>query len=147
MNWKSEAVDRLRRYDLMKAAVENIPEEIHRLAIEAKSIKAMRTDKLAVKSGTADHSEMLLNNLVHQEELKQSLENAKQWVKTTDAALSSLLPEEKLILYRLFMTNEKRSVERLCQELGCEQSSIYRKREAALHRFTIALYGFEETQI
>jgi hypothetical protein len=32
-------------------------------------------------------------------------------------------------------------MDRLCQELDLEQSSIYRKRDQALRRFTTALYG------
>ena len=42
---------------------------------------------------------------------------------------------------RFYMCPEKGSVERLCSELGLESSSVYRKRDKALRRFTVALYG------
>ena len=47
------------------------------------------------------------------------------------------------MLQRLFITKERDSLSRLCSELGVEQSSIYRKRDKALHRFTMALYGVD----
>ena len=37
------------------------------------------------------------------------------------------------------------AMDRLCTELGMEQSSIYRKRDEALRHFTVAMYGFSET--
>ena len=146
MNWKSEAIDRLRRYDSMKTAVQSIPDEIRRMEMEATSIKAVRTDKVPIKSSSADRNDALINNMVQREELEWTLKQAKLWVKTTDTALSNLTPEDKLILHRLFIANERGNIERLCQELNCEQSTVYRKRDQALYRFTVALYGFVETQ-
>lgn len=146
MNWRSEAIDRLRRYESMKTAVLGIPDEIRRLEMEATSIKAARTDKVPVKSSAADRNDALINNMVQREELEWTLKQAKLWVKTTDTALSNLTPEDKLILHRLFIANARGNIERLCMELGCEQSTVYRKRDQALYRFTVALYGFVETQ-
>jgi DNA-binding NtrC family response regulator len=146
VNWKSEAIDRLRRYESMKAAIQSIPDEIQRLEMEATSIKAVRTDKLPVKSGAADRNDTLLDNMVRREELRWALKQAKLWVKTTERGLRELTPEDKLVLHRLFISNERGNIERLCQELGCEQSTVYRKRDQAIYRFTIALYGFVETQ-
>jgi hypothetical protein len=84
---------------------------------------------------------MLLSNLVCREELSRALTQAKLWVSATDRALGALSPEEKLILRRMYIYPERNAVERLCGELDLEQSSIYRKRDQALHRFTTALYG------
>ena len=83
----------------------------------------------------------LLNNMVHRQELSFALQQAELWLDVTDRALGALTPEEKLILHRLYIYPERGAIERLCGELGIEQSSIYRKRDKALHRFTLALYG------
>ncbi|MCD7860112.1 MAG: hypothetical protein LUH51_08170 [Firmicutes bacterium] len=37
------------------------------------------------------------------------------------------------------------NVDRLCGDLACEQSTVYRKRDKALRHFTIALYGLTES--
>ena len=141
MNWKEEATEKLRKYDAMHLAVKNLPEEMKRLEQAACAIRSARTDGTPVKGGTNRREDMLLNNLVCREELAQALNQAKLWVSTTDRAFGALSPEEKLVLYRLYMYPERNALDRLCQELDLEQSSIYRKRDQALRRFTTALYG------
>lgn len=145
MNWKAEAMEKLRKYDAMRQATQNIPEEITRLELAARSIRSARTDGTAVKGGGSKREEMLLSNLVHRQELEWTLEQAQCWLTTTDRALSVLSPEEKLVLQRFYIYPERGSVDRLCSELGVEQSSVYRKRDKALHRFTTALYGAVES--
>lgn len=145
MNWKSEAKEKLRRYDAMRLATINIPDEIERLEIDSRSIRSARTDGTPVQGGGNRREEALLNNIVHRQELMSTLQQAKLWVKTTERALDSLSKEEKLVLYRLYINPEKYSVDRLCKELGVESSTIYRKRDKALKNFTIAFYGATET--
>lgn len=142
MNWKDSAIDRLRRYDAMRLAVSNIPAEIARLEVQASSIRGARIDSTPVNSGGSGREDAMLTNLVQRKELEWSLEQAKNWVKTVDNALSALSPEQRLVLTRLYIMPERKNIERLCMELGMEHSSIYRRRDQALHRFTIALYGF-----
>lgn len=141
MNWKEEATQKLRQYDAMHLAIQNLPEELKRLEQAACAIRSARTDGTPVKGGTNRREDMLLSNLVCREELTNALDQAKIWVATTDRALGVLTPEEKLVLHRLYICPERNAVDRLCQELDLEQSSIYRKRDQALHRFTTALYG------
>ena len=141
MNWKTEAVDKLRKYDAMRQAVLNLPIEIKRLQLEAQSLRSMQLTSAPVKGSGGNREDALLNNLAHRQELQWSLEQAKGWLKITDRALTTLTQEEKLVLHRLYIYPEKGALERLCAELGVENSSIYRKRDKALQRFTLALYG------
>ncbi len=141
MNWKEEATEKLRKYDAMRLAVQNLPEELKRLEQAACAIRSARTDGTPVKGGSNRREDMLLSNLVCREELSRTLRQARIWVSTADRALGALSPEEKLVLHRLYIHPERNAIERLCQELSLEQSSIYRKRDQALHRFTMALYG------
>ena len=145
MNWKNEAMEKLRKYDAMRLAVANIPREIKRLEAAAAGIRSARTDGDPVRSGGNRREEILLDNMIHRQELQWRLEQARDWLSCTDRALGALCPEEKLVLHRLYICPEKGSVERLCEELGVEQSSVYRKRDKALYRFTIALYGSTES--
>ena len=59
MNWKAEAMEKLRKYDAMRQATQNIPEEITRLELAARSIRSARTDGTAVKGGGSKREEML----------------------------------------------------------------------------------------
>ena len=144
MNWKAEAMEKLNRYHAMRQALQNIPEEIKRLEADAHSLRCARPDQVSVQGGTGKREDMLLNSLVYRQELQDQLRRAKSWVKVTDRALAALTPEEKLILHRMYILPERGCIERLTTELGVEQSSIYRKRDRALYRFTVALYGIAE---
>ena len=145
MNWKAEAMEKLNRYHAMRQALQNIPEEIKRLEADAHSLRCARPDQVSVQGGAGKREDMLLNSLVYRQELQDQLRRAKCWVKVTDRALAALTPEEKLILHRMYILPERGCIERLTTELGVEQSSIYRKRDKALRKFTYALYGICES--
>ena len=144
MNWKAEAKEKLRRYDAMRLAPINIPQELERLRIDARSIRSARTDKTPVSGGGNRREEAMINNLIQRQELEWTLQQAKMWLQSTDRALSALTAEEKQILHRLYIYPEKGGLERLCKELDVESSSIYRRRDRALKHFTLAFYGIEE---
>ena len=143
MNWKTEAKEKLRRYDAMRLATVNIPQELQRLEIDAQSIRSARTDATPVSGGGNRREEALLNNILHRQELAWTLQQAQAWLQLTDRALTALTQEEKQILTRLYIYPKKGGLERLCHELDMETSSIYRHRDHALKRFTMALYGIE----
>ena len=144
MNWKAEAKEKLRRYDAMRLATINIPQELERLRIDARSIRSARTDKTPVSGGGNRREEAMINNLIQRQELEWTLQQAKMWLQSTDRALSALTAEEKQILHRLYIYPEKGGLERLCKELDVESSSIYRRRDRALKHLTLAFYGIEE---
>lgn len=144
MNWKAEAKEKLRRYDAMRLATINIPEEVERLELDAQSIRSAKMDGDVVRGGGNRREDALLNNIIHRQELLWTLEQALLWLKTTDRALSALTKEEKLILHRMYIYPEMGAPEQLCKELGLETSSIYRRRDRALKHFTLAYYGIDE---
>lgn len=139
MNWKAEAMDRLRQYDAARCALESLAGEIRRIEGLLCSPGTVRTDVPVKSKGSQE--DWRINQLVSLQQLRQRREQTEQWVKTTDTALSALTPEEKLVLHRLYIQPQRNNVDRLCQELDTERSSVYRKRDAALYRFTLALYG------
>ena len=145
MNWKNEAMERLRKYDAMCLAADNIPREIRRLEEEATAIRSARTDGNYIQANGSRREEVLLENMMRRQELHWQLDQTQAWLISMNKAIGVLTPEEKLVLRRLYIYPEKGSLERLCGELGVEQSSIYRKRDKALYRFTLALYGGMES--
>ena len=145
MNWREEAKEKLRKYGAMRLAVVNIPIEIKRLEVDAKSIRSAKMDATPSKGGGNKREEALLNNIVKRQELRDALEHTRKWLSCTDRALRGLTKEERQILQRMFIYPEAGNIQRLCQELGVEQSSVYRKRDKALERFTRALYGATES--
>ena len=141
MNWKQEAMERLQRYEPMVRSLQNIPLELARLEEDAKQLRSGRPELERIQSTPGRGEGRLVDNIVLRQELKHSYEDARLWVEITDSAISALTEEEKLVLFHLYVHPQRGAVELLCQELGVEQSSVYRKRDAALWRFTLAMYG------
>lgn len=83
----------------------------------------------------------MINNIAKRKELEWTLSDAAAWVDMVERAMTCLKKDEKTILQRLYIYPEKGSLERLCNELGLEKASIYRRRDQALQTFTLALYG------
>lgn len=143
VNWKQEAVEKLRRYNAIHLATINIPQELERLEIEEQSSRATEVDDSATKHAGNRIDDTMLNNILYRKELIRNLQQARIWLKTTDHALNALNAQEQRILYWLYMYPERDGLTRLCKELGKETSSIYRYRDQALKHFTMAYYGIE----
>lgn len=141
MNWKYEAIDKLKQYEAKKQALNSIPMEIDRLELAMKSIRSATADGTPVSGGGSGREDMYLSNIVHREELERALEQAQKWVDLVDAGLEILSEEERLVLDRFYINPAKGNVDRLCGELNVEKSQVYNKKDAALRHFTICLYG------
>lgn len=145
MNWKHEAMDKLREMDARKEALRNIPLERERLRCVLEGIRAAGVDGEPVKGSTTKREDRLLGCIVALEELDRAERQAEAWVDTVQNALDTLDAEERLILDRMYVCPLKGAVDRLCEELGMEKSSVYRRKEQALRSFTLALYGVVES--
>ena len=73
MNWKNEAMDKLRRYDAMRQALRNIPAEIERLEDGACTLRGVSTDITPVRGGGGRREEALIENLMERQELEWTL--------------------------------------------------------------------------
>ena len=146
MNWKREAIDKLKNYEAHREALENIPKEIKRLESAYAGIRSATTDGTPVSGGGNTREDSMLSNIVHRDELKRRLKEARLWVVQVDKALAVLDDEERLVLDRFYIHRAKGNVGELCERLNVEQATVYRKRDSALRRFTIALYGVTETE-
>lgn len=145
MDWKSEAKGKLLEYETRRCALESIPAELRRLELEACSIRSAAGDSTPVQGGGSRREDAMLTNIVRRGELERQLENARGWVALVDAGLAGMDEEERLILERLYIHRQRGAITRLMDELGWEKSTVYRKRDSALRRFTMALYGGMES--
>lgn len=144
--WKFKAIDKLKDYSAQKVAVINLQAEIVRLESEACSIKSATADGTPVKGGGSGREDRLLSNIVRREEHKAMLKRAKLAVSMVERGLDVLSQEDHHILDTMYITREKGYVDKLMDEFGLlEESSLYKRANKALHRFTIAMYGATES--
>jgi len=149
MNWKREAIDKLKNYEAHREALGNIPKEIARLESSYTGIRSTANSvpvSVPVSGGESDREDSMLSNIVHRDELQRRLKEARLWVSQVDKAMGVLSDEERLVLDKLYIHPSKGAVENMCGLLDVEKATVYRRRDSALRRFTIALYGVTESE-
>lgn len=141
MDWKREAAEKLKCYEMKKGSLERTEQELLRLEEAFRRIRSARPDREPLKGGGSRYEEQLVDNIAQRGELRQARREVARWVHTMEGALEALEEEERRILDRFFIHRTQESVELLCQELCLERSRVYERKEKALKRFTLALYG------
>ena len=144
-NWCVFSIQRLRDYEERLTAVENLEEQIESLQDRFTAIRAAKTDGTPVQGGNENkREEMLIANIAMREELKNNLDITKREISITEKGLEALTAEEHKILSRFYICRTKGYIERLCDELYISKTELYRQKDIALKRFTMACYGIVE---
>ena len=146
MDWKIEATDKLKQYEAKRQSLQIIPLEIEQIESTMTGIRSARTDSIAIRnSGGNARENMMLSCIVRKEELQRNLEQAELWVEAVTSALDVLNDDERKILDRMYIHREKKASDRLAGELFVDIATVYRWKDDALRKFTIALYGCTES--
>lgn len=128
-------------FEARKQALINIPDQIRELEEKMSSIRSQAADSISVKGGGGGKDEAYLNNIVARDCLKENLEEARRSVSRVSGALSILNEEEKELLERFYMTPEKGVSFNMADELNVDRKTVYYRKDAALKKFTIAMYN------
>lgn len=144
MNYRNEAIQKLREYRAKKNSLKTIPEEVKRLELEFDAIKCALGIAGRITTGS-DVDSRLISNIAHREELMHTLRINELSVKTVDDALKFLDDEERIIISAMYIDPVPKAVDRLRESLCLEQAAIYNRRNQALRKFTIAFYGAIES--
>lgn len=142
MKWYKQSEQRLRDYEGRKEALVNIPIQIKTLEDQYTSIRSATTDATPVQGGSDNRrEEMLVSNIAERDELNFNLKIVKREVFLTEKGLKALTEEEQKILEKFYIVKSRQSVERICEELLVSRAEFYRRKDEALRKFTIAVYG------
>ena len=143
MNWKYEAIEKLKEYSAKRQALNSIPEEMARLESAMQSIRSATADGTPVSGGGSGREDMLLSNIVHREELARSLEQARKWVSLVDSGLEVLTDDERKVLDRFYIKPARGNVDRFAKNLGLKSLRFMRER---IRRFTILQFACTDAQ-
>ena len=138
--WSGEAEKSLRIYRAKCVALENLRDDIRECEESLGSIRSADPDCVRVKSSSTPNNQFL-NALTMQDALTESYQRTKSWVEKMDNAFSVLSHEEITILERMYIYPEPNAVDRLAGDLQIDVKTVYRRKDAALARFTIARFG------
>lgn len=139
--WKSKAKELLEDHEAKKQSLVNIPERIRELEENLARIRCSKTDSVRVKSSGGSRDNEYIENIVEREMLQKNLEDARELVGRVNSALSVLSDEEKKLLERFFIKKEREACFNLAEELKIDRKTVYYRKEEALRKFTIAMYG------
>ncbi len=137
MDWKLCAIDDLRRYKQMKIGVLNSKDKLRLISAAASSPRTSLGKRNPINNPS------LINTLVEKEKLSSNIKSTQKLLKIIERGLDSLTDEERALLEKFYMSDCPSNIRHLCEEFGYEQRSLYRKRDRALARFTLAMYGLE----
>lgn len=136
----------LRNYPAMLASLASLPQELERLKAETTALRSALGGREHVAGSRGGPDDRIISNMVKREMLKGNLEIARRHVDIVERGLSVLDDGERLLLDRMFIHREKGNIDRLCAELDIENPpGVYKRKDKALRRFTLALYGVTET--
>ena len=139
--WRKQAESDLKIYEASKQALINIPDQIKELEEKLTSIRSQSADSVSVKGGGGSRDDAYLNNIVARDRLKANLEDSRRFVSRVSNALSILTEDEKELLRRFYMIPEKGAAYNIAAEKHVDHKTVYRWKDDALDRFTIAMYG------
>lgn len=145
MNWVREAESKLRDYSEKEQSLESVTERITQLNLEMSCVRSATTDGTAVHGGGNGREDALLNNIAERDELERAKLSTAEWLEWVNGALIALSDTDKNLLDKFYINRRKGHVERLCEEMHLEKAQVYRRKEAALRKFTLLLYGATET--
>lgn len=142
MDWKTVSIQRLKDYAMRKESIVLLEDQIAALEEQFISLRSVPTDTDPVMGGNRNGREdALVSNIVMREELEENKRIAEREVALTEKGLAVLTKSERVILERFFIAKAHNHVDLLCRELNIEKSEVYRRKNTALDKFTIACYG------
>jgi hypothetical protein len=144
-DWEKDAINELKYYEARKMALENIALNIRSLELKQTAIRSASTDSTPVAGGGNGWEQNQIDLMTKIEKEKKNLEADRLQCERIKRALAALTADDRRVLELFYIHPGKGAVDRLSDELNISIPNIYRKRDAALYRFTISLHGFRES--
>lgn len=141
MNYKKWLIEDLLTLERQRFAISQLREELETVEAEYTAIKATNYDKMPTGSGENVQEEKLLTAIAKKDELRASLIYTEKHVADMERLLKQLPDDERQIIERTFVGQEKYAAESLADELGYERRNIYRMRNRALLHLAQLRYG------
>jgi hypothetical protein len=143
MNWQIVAIEDLKNYKVMCMGAKNISDEI--TAID-ETLYSVRTSKMSAAPayGGGNTDDSILNGIVKRDRLELNGSINDKLVTKIAQGLAALSENEYLALEYFYINRPPNYMDVLAEKVKCERSEIYRLKDRALRKFTIAMYGITD---
>ena len=142
--YKDMAIQELSRHRALQSSLCTLPEQIARLEQSLTDpVSVLGRGEPVRGSGYGGAQDRLADGMARKIRMERSLACARQAVSSVETAMEALTEPERMVLREFYIDRERGHMDRLCQELGVEEAAVYRLKNKALRRFTLAMYGPE----
>jgi hypothetical protein len=144
-DWEKDAINELKYYESRQMALENMALNIRSMELRQTAIRSASADSTPVAGGGNGWEQNQLDLMIKIEKERNNLEADRLQCARIRRALAALAPEERRVLELFYIHPGRGAAERLSEELNISVPNVYRKRDAALYRFTVSLHGCRES--
>ena len=137
MDWKASAIEDLRKYNYIKIGIMNSSDKLR--CIEALA----EHGRLNSGRHSTSPDSRLIDAIVECEKLRNNIKISKELAKAIERGLDALSEKERCVLHEFYMQEADVNMLKLKEKLGYETRSVYRLRDRALEKFTLAMYGVQ----
>lgn len=140
MDWQKEAINDLRKYLSHKNSIDTMNEKIEMLKVRAERLGGS-SNSTPVQGGGNKPEDTLANCIAEKIRLEENVVIAKRFVDMVERGLKYLTDDERTVLNLFYINRPTNHIERACDALHCEKSTVYRIKDSALYKFTVAMYA------
>lgn len=141
VNYRKWLIEDLQNLEKDRFAIRQATEELATLEAEFTAIKATNFDKMPKGSGDNVQEEKLLTILAKKYELEKTLIATEKHVADLERLLSQLDGDERKVIDRTVIHKERNATKNLADELGYEQTQIWRYKNKALNHLARLRFG------
>ena len=133
----------LNDYKNMETIIEITPQEIKDIRVDMVKTRSSAPDGMPHTRNIRSGENMLCSAIDQCDVMNNRYQQAVEFMSWFAPAWLQLFEEERLLLEAFYMEedNKTTAVEKISELLHLERAQIYRRKDKALNRLTIFLYG------
>ena len=140
---RSAAVDALKDYDSMAFIIANTSNEIKNTRDDMGSIRSPQFDGMPRTHNPQAGEERILKNIEEIDILQERYRQAVEYMEWFNPAGEELSSEERYVLETFYRDEggQTGAVYEICSQLNVERSTAYNRKNRALAKLAVLLYG------
>ena len=140
---RSAAVDALKDYDSMAFIIANTSNEIKNTRDDMDSIRSPQFDGMPRTHNPQAGEERILKNIEEIDILQERYRQAVEYMEWFKPAWEELSSEERYVLETFYRDEggQTGAVYEICSQLNVERSTAYNRKNRALAKLAVLLYG------
>ena len=138
---RGAAIDALKDYTSMEFIIQNQPEELAEVEEKLFSVRSSVPNGMPRAHNPHAGESRLAASLDEIDVLKERYRRALEYMEWFQPAWDALTGDERYVLTEFYLNQQEDAVSSICTHFTIERSSAYNKKNRALARLALLLYG------